>query len=155
LAEYFALGEVAAREFSVEKVWGDELGRVDPAQPEETLWACLGVLPMGWTWILYFCYSALTHAMVASEAAPRGISEELAATQVLRDRAIAPRVLRGRRVLAPYVDDGLIIGFDKDDAVEAEDALCQELEKRGLLYKVEWEGRREMEALGVWFQGTT
>ncbi len=53
--------------------------------------------------------------------------------------------------MAGYVDNGNTIACDTSDCDAALQSLCSVLERKGLVYKVEADGVREFEAIGLRF----
>ncbi|CAK0896498.1 unnamed protein product, partial [Prorocentrum cordatum] len=67
-AGYFCLAhKVLASECGVTRVFDDDARQWTDVNPEETLWTCVKVIPMGWTWSFFFCRSALADVQVCAE----------------------------------------------------------------------------------------
>ncbi|CAE8711223.1 unnamed protein product, partial [Polarella glacialis] len=110
VASWFALDyETTAGEFGVSEVYDDELACLVPASPDQQLWPCIRVLPMGWSWSLSFCHTALTDAMVTGEMERTGESREEDARSVF----VAVKGELGKR------------GFKMRDFVEGERELAR------------------------------
>ena len=82
------------RDFGVTHVYDEELQRTVPVEPDEKLWPCVGTLPMGYSWSLYFCQSILVSTF--TEALELGgLTPDAAEAQVLRDMRRAPQLRAG------------------------------------------------------------
>lgn len=100
-AESFALNvEMTASEAGTTDVWDSAQGRRVDLAPSDKVFPCLAVLPMGWSWSLWFCHLVLCNTMVNAEMKRRSVSRDEAATQLLLDRQVAPRVEKGKQILA-------------------------------------------------------
>ena len=62
LASWFAVAQlVDPSEIGVTQIWSDQLGRLRPVQPGEHCYVGFACLPMGWSWALHFCHTAVSH----------------------------------------------------------------------------------------------
>ena len=68
-----------------------------------------------------------------------GINRNTAEARILLDRSPSPQIAPGLPILAPYVDNGTIIGWDAADARQCRLALQDELTASGLRFRVEQE----------------
>ena len=135
---------VQAREFAVTQVWDDSSRSWRPVHPDEWLYPVMRVLPMGWSWSLWFCHSALREAMVVSEMKRVGESRAEVEARVVCDHGPSAKLAPRRPLLAPYVDNANIIAWTQADAIEAAEALASELTHRGFKFRVEALGARSM-----------
>ena len=77
LAEFFCLDlPVEAHEVGITSVWNHGTSEYDGLFPDDYVFPALATLPMGWSWSLFACHSALCEAMVCSEVA-RGVPETM------------------------------------------------------------------------------
>eukprot|EP00959_Pyramimonas_sp_CCMP1952_P019695 416233-Pyramimonas_sp.AAC.1 len=68
VAGYFRLPhKIVAADYEVKRAHDDDLDRWVDVDGHESLWACAKVIPMGWSWSLFFCHSALTDVQVVAE----------------------------------------------------------------------------------------
>ena len=108
---------VPASDFSLTRIFNDDTGCWEDIESDALVWPCFCGLPMGWSWALYLCHSALTSAMLEAAVRFGGLSShDEAAEQIVRDRAPAPLLRRGRPLLAPYVDNGNAIAWDREES---------------------------------------
>ena len=119
---------VQAREFGVTEVYCDMAERYVEVSGEEWLFPAFRVLPMGWSWSLWLCQGALSHAMAVSELKRRNVCLEEAYVQILTDGRPTPRLRPGVPLLVPYVDNALVIGWCAEDVSIASAALWAEME---------------------------
>ena len=105
---------------------------------------------MGWTWALFLCHSALTHAMIDAVLRWGAVCDrDDAASLLLRDRAPAPTLERGRPLLAPYVDNGNVLAWSGDESQLAFDHLFAVLSERGFVLKDLVARERLFDMIGV------
>ena len=135
VASFFCLDHpLQAKELSISEVYDDDLGRFDATHPDEWLFPAFRVMPMGWSWSLWLCQNALVDAMVASEVARTGQPRPDVEARVLVDHRPAPLLAPGKPILAPYVDNGIIIAWSPDESRDANRHLASELSNRGFAY---------------------
>eukprot|EP00972_Heterocapsa_arctica_P014773 2175735-Heterocapsa_arctica.AAC.1 len=91
--------------------------------------------------------------MAEAEAERRGVSLSEAYTMVLKDRELAPRLRPGAPIIAAYVDNANYVCWSMKDAADALEALESVLQRKGLAYRVECPAARNMEAIGLSFDG--
>ena len=145
---------LAANEAGVSEVLNEETGEMEEVSPGERLWVALRVLPMGWSWALWFCQDCLTEAMVAAESTRSGRSAAtIRREQLLGDRRPAPALRPGKPILAPYVDNGNFICWSPGEGADCFDAFAAELNARGLAFKDVVRGDRELICLGLHCDG--
>ncbi|CAK0789220.1 unnamed protein product, partial [Prorocentrum cordatum] len=99
----------------------------DQLPPGIETWAspCLEVLPMGWTWSLYFCQCMV---MAGVQAAGFALSD------FIQDRRAAPSVTDRNRV-AVYVDGVAVVGLGADLVTSDCERVAAKLEALGLKCK--------------------
>ena len=131
----------------------DDDGSVEPVDEATWLWPCLRVLPMGWSWSLYFCHSVLVDAMVASEMQRASDSESEVGRRVVVDRTVPATIAPGRPLLCPYVDNANFLGWTAADAQHAATGFADHLESVGLAFRLENDASEEAEVLGLIIDG--
>ncbi|CAK0791906.1 unnamed protein product, partial [Prorocentrum cordatum] len=99
----------------------------DQLPPGIEAWAspCLEVLPMGWTWSLYFCQCMV---MAGVQAAGFALSD------FIQDRRAAPSVTDRNRV-AVYVDGVAVVGLEANLVTSDCERVAAKLEALGLKCK--------------------
>ena len=109
VASWFCLDEVfSASELGVEEIFNEDTRCMEPVDPDTPLWACLSALCAGWSHALYFCHDALSEASL--EACRRiGLPPRL-----IGDRQPTALFTRSTAYIAPYVDNGNVLGGSKD-----------------------------------------
>ena len=80
-------------------------------------------------------------------------SHDEAAEQIVRDRAPAPLLRRGRPLLAPYVDNGNAIAWDKEESIRFHHCLVDVLTERRFVLKDLFEADPRLDMVGVVFDG--
>ena len=68
---------------------------------------CLKVLPMGWSWGLYFCQQSLERSVRL------GVEQSGLAGSVLQDKELAPVLAPSKPVYSVYVDNAIVFGNDR------------------------------------------
>ena len=143
VSSWFGLGpQRTAAAAGVTQVFCDEVGYEVEVDPAETLWACFGGLPMGWSWGLYFCHEAL------SECCRRALAARHLAPHLLADRAPAPPLDANQGFFAPYVDNGNLVAGSQKVAEDLLVALKEELTGVGFVFHEEVEPTKVMDLLG-------
>jgi hypothetical protein len=149
LCSYFAFSApMRARDISVSQVFDDVAQVYVPCQSDDFVYACLGTLPMGWSWSLVACNESLVDAMVCAERRLRGAQYD-AERQFVQDRRPPPLLAYNRPLLGPYVDNANIVGWCLRDVAESLAALAAELTHRGFKFRVEEPGSQYMVAVGL------
>ena len=110
-------------------MWCDERRRYENVGAEEVLYWVFEGMPMGWTWALYFCQNTMEAA--AEEATPASGDGR---GWVAQDSVDAPIVAEGWPVSSVYVDNALVVCWNRRDAVEALSRWKSALEGRSLLF---------------------
>ena len=99
LSSWFSFGETyTADEAGVTEVFDEETQSMVAVEPWEELWACFAGLPMGWSWALHVCHSAL------EQCCERAVKSLLWSPSNLVEGAPFPAFLRKFGFTAPYVD---------------------------------------------------
>ena len=148
VSSWFSLGiSAAAADIGVTEVYDDDQRAVVPVQGHELLWACFAGLPMGWSWAMFFCHGSL-------EAASLRALRRLGLPEVtLKDWGPPPPFGRTAAVVAPYVDNGNIIGGSPEAALKLFLALREELTRIGFLLHEEAEPAADYELVGRQIRG--
>ena len=121
--------------------------------PSDLLYAALALLPMGFSWSLFFCHDILPEAMLEGEARRLSTSRDLLRPRLLQDRRKAPRLSRHAAVLAPYVDNANLVCFGRRQGRESLFFLKQVLDENGLKYRDEFESVETLESVGLVLTG--
>ena len=96
----------------------------------------------------------MTEAMVAAGSARSGRpTTTIRREQLLGDRRPAPALRPGMPILAHYVDNGNFMCWGPEEGADCSDAFAVELDARGLAFKDEVRGDRELICLGLHFDG--
>ena len=62
LASWLAIRElVDPKEFGVHRIWDSRLGKLRDVAEGERCYLGFSCLPMGWSWALHFCHTAVSH----------------------------------------------------------------------------------------------
>jgi len=105
--------------FGASEVYDAALDQYVAVSGDTVVVPCFRGLPMGWSWALFFCHSALTSAMVAATLRfNTSLTREAATAQLVRDRCPPPRLGVRLPLLAPYVDNGNAISGGASEAEE-------------------------------------
>ena len=113
------------------------------------VYASLATVPMGWSWGLHFCHSALAnflvHALVMT-----GLTPLQACAQIVTDGAPAPVLSPSTPVCAPYVDNGNLLCWD-DERVPDRSHMQWKLffQKLKLVYRIETKCVQSWNIIGV------
>ena len=127
LASWFSLGELfSAADAGVSEVYDEQSHSYVPVAADEHLWACFRCIPMGWSWGLFFAHSAL------EEAGRKALLKCGLPAVLLSDWGPCPPITTETAIIAPYVDNGNVIGGSKEIVDKVLVALIGELESVGL-----------------------
>ena len=130
LRKYFCLRRVTAREMGIQELAGRKLKSTDRLTPR------VAVLPMGWSWALYWCQRL--HETIAERS---GLLPE----ERLQDFT-APPV--GRFWHVQYVDNLHVMGTDREEVLVRFRKAVNELREAGLTVHEEEEFEDETKILG-------
>ena len=146
LASWFAVPErYDLASLGITQVWSESLGRLRPAQPGECAHVGFSCLPMGWSWALHFCHSAVSHiARTVDKIDPES---------VIQERRPAPIVRPGRPALGVYVDNVYSIACQATDSLRLVGHFVEESGRRQLRVHWEYEDAGEANILGVELDG--
>ena len=99
-------------------------------------------------WALYFCQHVLCRVLqLALE--DFGLAAGDAAGQFLEDNRLAPDLAAGRSIVAPYVDNGNIMAWERRDADKIRDCVVDVLRRCGLAHRVECSGDSVWDVIGI------
>ncbi|CAK0838390.1 unnamed protein product [Prorocentrum cordatum] len=156
MSDWFGIDcRMTAAEAGITQVFDvvDGVGTWLPVAAKDPVWPCFCGVPMGWTWALFICHSALTDAMVESLVRVMRCDRGLAEAQLLRDGQPAPRLAKGRPVAAPYVDNGNLLCFDREDAAVFYGSMVAVLSERGFTLRDNVECDANLDMVGFELQG--
>ena len=142
LASWFAIRQlVDLLEYGITQVWCETRNRLRDVRPGERCYLVFSCLPMGWSWALHFCHTAVSHLARYERNIP--------ATSVIQERVPAPRVAPGVPALGVYVDNVYSIGCRVGDSLKMVSSFVEEGDPRSL--RTHWECKDSEEAtiLGV------
>ena len=134
-----------AEVWGVHTAWDDELQQKVAVDDDEIVYSCFRGLAMGCTWALFFCQAVLA---VACRRTPRG---PILGVGVLEDRVAAPTLAKHFPVVGVYVDNALVIGFDREDTELAFKALQDDLDENELVLHVDAPVGKHCEFVGYIF----
>jgi len=148
LSSWFSFGVTCtAAEAGVSSVYCDEEKKEVPIDGSEHVWACFAGLPMGWSWALYVCHSAL-------EACGRRSLQRLGMPPTcLGDRVPCPLFCRKLGLIAPYVDNGNVIAGSRATAQKIINSFKHELETLGFTLHEEVDPTQDFELVGRCLDG--
>ena len=95
--------------FDVGTVYDEDLGRHIRVGKEATLYPVIGVMPMGWTWALFFANETIAHLVREASLGP---------PLEMRERLPVPQLWEAPTVDSTYVDNVALIGARKQDVTE-------------------------------------
>ena len=148
VSSYFCLGERwRASELGVAEVFCEDTGGLVTVTGDTLLWGCFGGLPMGWGWALFFCHEALSQASLAAQ---RRLSWP---AHLVSDEAPPLPLTLGTAVVAPYVDNGNIVGGSAAASAAFLVELARELESIGFVCRDRVEPTQDYEMLGLMLDG--
>ena len=145
---------VQAGDLDVSSVYDDDMQQWVDVETDTWLWPCFQGLPMGWSWALFLCHSALTDGMLmALMSFNPSLDRAAAADQLVRDRCPAPKLSARRPLLAPYVDNGSAIGYDEKETLAYHKLMVEELQKPAFVLKDIVEACPILDMTGLEFNG--
>lgn len=151
VAEFFALDvTLQAREVGIHEAVDPTTNQMVLLQPDDPVFACLGILPMGWSWSLWACQLILGNLMTRSIVRAFGVSDEVSQQQLLLDRRPAPQVRPRLPVAAPYVDNANWIAANVHDLTKIMTATSDVLSSLGLKFRVEQDAVGQMDVIGLY-----
>ena len=146
LASWFGIDEkFTAGELGVTSCYDDDAEREVPLRADERVYLCVLAMPMGWSWALHFCQEAVSGCAVAASGGDPAL--------LLRERQPAPKLTPGIPLHAVYVDNHTGLGHSANDARAAHEKFVAACESLGLGLHEEVPATRDLEALGVVFDG--
>lgn len=117
--------------------WGDD----------ELVYPQMKVVPMGWSWAMYFAQRIHQHQVMIGTGAK--------AEQILADGRPAPSLSSGVPVLVPYADNLNVIGTDPVEVQRYKDLAVQRLRQVGFRVHEEEDASVKVRALGFIIDGET
>ena len=145
-----------AGSFGTKRVLRRDRRGYEEVAEDTVVFPCFRGLPMGWSWALFFCHSALTDLMLeASTRAGFATCRVDAALQLVRDKMPAPKLLPGRPLLLPYVDNANVLTWDAAESRRYHRCLLEVLAERKFVVKDLVVAERSFELVGVIFDAAT
>ena len=112
---------------------------------EEPIYPQMKVVPMGWSWAMYFAQRIRQHqVMLGTGAKPE---------QVLADGRPAPSLSQGVPLLVPYADNLNVIGTDQTEVQRYKDLAVERLRQVGFRVHEEEDASLKVRALGFIIDG--
>lgn len=122
MSSYFCLDEVfTAADTGVTEVFYEATGEMQSVDDAQPLWACFAGLPMGWSWALYYARESLRQCSL------RAFARLGAEPQLVVDGGPPPRATWAAGYIAPYADNGNVVGYTAEATVASAAALEKEL----------------------------
>eukprot|EP00971_Amphidinium_carterae_P232975 4623834-Amphidinium_carterae.1 len=126
MCEWFGLGvTMAAEEAGITRAWDSSVGAVVDLAPRQRVHATFRGLPMGWSWALHICHSALCQAAREAQAG-LGLGSTLVA-----DHQPTPFMHERSALVGPYVDNGNVFAGSAEIGETLLERLIDKLEERG------------------------
>lgn len=129
LADYFAINEPLPasqwQSLGIEcrRVFDPSIGNDVSTTPDQILFPCFAVVPMGWTWALWICNEAVVRVATASSPWNDGI---------LREKKPTPQLSDFKTLVGVYVDNITILGSNKQDVSVRATALQDAFDRAGI-----------------------
>ncbi len=129
LADYFAINEpLSASEcqslgIECRRVFDASIGSEISTTPDQILFPCFAVVPMGWTWALWVCNEAVVRIATASSPWADGI---------LREKNPTPQLSDYKTLIGVYVDNVTILGSNEENVRERATALQNAFDQAGV-----------------------
>ena len=142
LASWFAIRQlVDPAEYGVTKTWDSTAGRLRDVRDGERVYLGFSCLPMGWSWALHFCHSAVSHLA--------RLRQNIPVEATVRERSPGVQISPGQPALGIYVDNVYSIGCAVGDSLRMVTDFVDVGNERQL--RTHWECKDATEAtvLGV------
>ena len=115
--------EWAEHGFEVDTVYNEERGIQERVRPDEVLYPVIQVMPMGWTWALFFANE--TVASIVRETCEGHGCE-------MREKLPVPQLWDSPTITSTYVDNVAIIGARKKDVENRAQRINEAFEQKGI-----------------------
>ena len=102
----------------------------------------------GASWSLFFCHSIVTKGMLWA-VGRMGLSDSEARDRLVVDGRPIGKPEKSKPLLAPYVDNGNAICYDREDAEIFSGFFCRYLQKHGIRFHVECVAAGAWNAVGL------
>ena len=142
LSSWFAINQmVNPRDYGVSMMWCSRQNKFRKVADGERCFLGFACLPMGWSWALHFCHSAVSHLA--------RLRQGIQASDTVQERTPAPSLLPSQPALGSYVDNVYSIGCAIGDSLKMVASFVAESDSRGL--RLHWEHQDDVDAtvLGV------
>lgn len=142
LAHYFAINHPLSAEgweqlgIGAAEVFDPDVGRMVRTSAQQLLYPCFRVVPMGWSWALFFAQEAVLRISGNNSPWNDGI---------LREKKVTPQLMDHRTLLGVYVDNITILGADRDDVSMRAQALQSSFDQAGI--PIEWSQQQPTQQL--------
>ncbi|CAK0814522.1 unnamed protein product, partial [Prorocentrum cordatum] len=144
-----------ARDWGATACYDEDAERDLPVDGDTTLHFVMEVLCMGFSWALYSCQAIMEDTALAA-AGPRAWPPgrpHLPLGGLLREGAPVPLVAPGRPVFSVYVDNGAVIGFDREGTERGLDLYLARLEEMGFIVHDIERAQTALAVVGLRFLG--
>eukprot|EP00439_Symbiodinium_sp_Y106_P037111 s1103_g4.t1 len=124
----------------VEEIYNEESGSYEKVDEYDMLYPVISVMPMGWTWALFFANETVAHLVRQSK--PEGTVE-------FREKLQVPQLWDADTLTSTYVDNVAILGAHKHDVSVRAQAVAKVFEENGI--PIVWsyeEPVRKLETVG-------
>ena len=129
---------------SVVQEWSSTLQGL-PSSPSGWVWPMLQVLPMGWSWAMYFAQRVHQHLCLEATG--------LSMSQVLVEGRPAPDMSKEGVVLIPYADNLNVAGLNQNEVQHVKDTVVKHLRDKGFRVHEETEASTTAVSLGFLIDG--
>ena len=126
---------------NISSVYDEDLQRNITVDDTTVLYPAIGVMPMGWTWALFFANE--TVAAIARLSSPGPGLE-------IREKLRVPQIWEGKTLTSTYVDNVAVFGANREEVQDRIDQLNASFEQCGI--PVVWtypQPVQEIETVGV------
>ena len=129
---------------SVVQEWSSTLQGL-PSSPSGWVWPMLQVVPMGWSWAMYFAQRVHQHLCLEATG--------LSMSQVLVEGRPAPDMSKEGVVLIPYADNLNVAGLNQNEVQHVKDTVVKHLRDKGFRVHEETEASTTAVSLGFLIDG--
>ena len=111
------------RGVSLDRIFDEEAGRYVSVKDGTVLFPVVNVMPMGWTWALFFANETVAHLVAKSDVKSSG---------ALRERLPTPQLWDSRTISSTYMDNVAVIGARKEDVQQRVTELDKVFSEHGI-----------------------
>ena len=111
--------------FKVESVYSEEYDSFHPVRADTVLYPVIGVMPMGWTWALFFANETVAHLV-------RQSNPDASCSLEMREKLPVPQLWEARSITSTYVDNVAIVGAQKDHVEARASKIAETFANHGI-----------------------